>query len=191
VILQTLLDDIGFETWLLEQSKDVETAERRWANVMELQEWISRLQKQEETSSLSTLISRLSLMDILQRKKDDRDLDAVQLMTLHAAKGLEFPHVFLVGFEEELLPHATSIQQDTIEEERRLTYVGITRAQRTLTMTMAKTRKRYGERNICEPSRFLAELPQDDLEWHGGANQEKSSQDRGKSHLASLKALLG
>jgi ATP-dependent DNA helicase Rep len=190
VILQTLLDDIGFETWLLEQSKDVESAERRWANVLELQEWISRLQKQEETSSLASLISRLSLMDILQRKKDDRDLDAVQLMTLHAAKGLEFPHVFLVGFEEQLLPHATSIQQDTIEEERRLTYVGITRAQRTLTMTMAKTRKRYGERNMCEPSRFLAELPQDELEWHGGANQEKSSPDRGKSHLASLRAML-
>ncbi len=189
-ILQTLLDDIGFETWLIEQSKDIETAERRWANVLELRDWIVRLQKQEATSSLSDLISRLSLMDILQRKKDDRDVDAVQLMTLHAAKGLEFPHVFLVGFEEELLPHATSIQQDSIEEERRLTYVGITRAQRTLTMTMAKTRKRYGERNICEPSRFLAELPQDELEWHGGAHQEKSTRDTGKSHLAGLRAML-
>ncbi len=191
VVLKTLLDDIGFETWLLEQSKDVEAAERRWANVLELQEWISRLQKQEETASLTSLISRLSLMDILQRKKDERDADAVQLMTLHAAKGLEFPHVFLVGFEEELLPHATSIQQDTIEEERRLTYVGITRAQRTLTMTMAKTRKRYGERSMCEPSRFLAELPQDELEWHGGAGAEKSSQDKGKSQIANLRALLG
>lgn len=189
-IMQSLLDDIGFEGWLMEQSKDVETAERRWANVLELREWITRLQKQEETRSLADLISRLSLMDILQRNKDERDVDGVQLMTLHAAKGLEFPHVFLVGFEEQLLPHATSIQQDTIEEERRLAYVGITRAQRTLTMTMAKTRKRYGERNICEPSRFIEELPQDELEWHGGARQEKTTRDKGKSHLAGLRAML-
>ncbi len=190
-IMRQLLDDIGYETWLLEQSKDVETAERRWANVLELQEWIGRLEKSEETSKLAELVSRLSLMDILQRNKDERDVDAVQLMTLHAAKGLEFPHVFLVGFEEDLLPHATSIQQDTIEEERRLAYVGITRAQRTLTMTLARTRKRYGERIICEPSRFLEELPRDELEWQGGASQQKSVQQKGRAHLDGLRKLLG
>ena len=68
-------------------------------------------------------------------------------MTLHAAKGLEFPRVFLVGFEEELIPHATSIQEDNIEEERCLAYVGIARAEKSLTMTMARSRKRYGEKN--------------------------------------------
>ena len=191
-ITQQLLDDISYESWLREQSKDIETAERRWQNVMELMDWLARLQKKDADASVAELMAQLSLMDILQRNQDEADVDAVQLMTLHAAKGLEFPHVFLVGFEEELIPHATSIQEDNIEEERRLAYVGITRAERSLTMTMARTRKRYGEKIICEPSRFLDELPEDEIEWLGGkASKEKASEEKGKSHLAGLKALLG
>ncbi len=192
VITQQLLDDLNYESWLREQSKDIETAERRWQNVMELMDWLARLQKKDAEASVAELMAQLSLMDILQRNQDDSDLDAVQLMTLHAAKGLEFPHVFLVGFEEELIPHATSIQEDNIEEERRLAYVGITRAEKSLTMTMARSRKRYGERTVCEPSRFLDELPEDEIEWLGGkASKEKATQDKGKAHLAGLKALLG
>ena len=191
-ITQQLLDDINYESWLREQSKDIETAERRWQNVMELMDWLARLQKKDSDASVAELMAQLSLMDILQRNQDESDIDAVQLMTLHAAKGLEFPHVFLVGFEEELIPHATSIQEDNIEEERRLAYVGITRAERSLTMTMARTRKRYGEKVICEPSRFLDELPEDEIEWLGGkASKEKATEEKGKSHLAGLKALLG
>ena len=155
-------------------------------------DWLARLQKKDSDASVAELMAQLSLMDILQRNQDEAELDAVQLMTLHAAKGLEFPHVFLVGFEEELIPHATSIQEDNIEEERRLAYVGITRAEKSLTMTMARTRKRYGEKIICEPSRFLEELPEDEIEWLGGkASKEKSTQDKGKAHLDGLKALLG
>ena len=90
------------------------------------------------------------------------------MMTLHAAKGLEFPHVFLAGMEEELLPHRSSIEQDDIEEERRLAYVGITRARRSLVMTMASKRKRFGEVEInCSQSRFIEELPRDDLKMEG------------------------
>ncbi len=192
VIARQLLDDIDYEGWLREQSKDIETSERRWKNVMELMEWLTRLQKKDADASVAELMAQLSLMDILQRNQDDKDTDAVQLMTLHAAKGLEFPHVFLVGFEEDLIPHATSIQEDNIEEERRLAYVGITRAEKTLTMTMATTRKRYGEKISCEPSRFLEELPEEDIEWLGGkASKEKTTADKGKSHLAGLKAMLG
>ncbi|MCK4705570.1 MAG: ATP-binding domain-containing protein, partial [Gammaproteobacteria bacterium] len=124
-------------------------------------------------------------------KEDDKAQDAVKLMTLHAAKGLEFPHVYLVGFEEDLIPHLVSIQEDSIEEERRLAYVGITRAQRTLTMSMARVRKRYGDKVMCEPSRFLEELPEDDLEWSGGKHDVKSTPETGRSHLAGLKELLG
>ena len=93
---------------------------------------------------------------------------------------------------KELIPHVTSIQEDNIEEERRLAYVGITRAEKSLTMTMARSRKRYGERIICEPSRFIEELPEDEIEWLGGkASKEKATEEKGRSHLAGLKALLG
>lgn len=192
-IVRQLLEDIGYENWLLEQSKDIESAERRWKNITDLLDWLKKLQKEDESEGITEIISRLTLMDILSRNDDKQNADAVQLMTLHAAKGLEFPHVYLVGFEEGLLPHQTSIDEDSIEEERRLAYVGITRAQRSLNLTMARTRKRYGERIVCEPSRFLEELPEDELEWLGGSrgSKEKSTQEKGRSHLDSLKQLLG
>ena len=192
-VTRQLLDDTSYESWLLEQSKDTESAERRWSNVMDLLDWLQRLQKDDESAGIADIVSRLALLDILQRNEDKQEQDAVQLMTLHAAKGLEFPHVYLVGFEEGLLPHQTSIDEDSIEEERRLAYVGITRAQRSLNLTMARVRKRYGERMICEPSRFLEELPADELEWIGGGNasKEKSSKEKGRSHLDSLKQMLG
>ncbi len=192
VITRQLLDDLNYENWLLEQSKDTETAERRWSNVMDLLDWLAKMESRDDTSGVAELMSQLALLDILQRNENESEQDAVQLMTLHAAKGLEFPHVFLVGFEEELLPHATSIQEDNIEEERRLAYVGITRTQRSLTLTMAGVRKRYGERVVCQPSRFLEELPEDDIEWLGGkASGEVSSEEKRKAHIEGLKALLG
>ncbi len=190
-ITQQLLDDIYYENWLREQSKDEEAAERRWKNVLDLLDWLQAMQKKDAEAGVAQLMAQLSLMDILQRNENESDQDAVQLMTLHAAKGLEFPHVFLVGFEEELLPHATSIAEDSIEEERRLAYVGITRAEKSLTMTMARVRKRYGEKNTVEPSRFLEELPEEEIEWQGGkAAREKSSKDKGRAHLMGLKTLL-
>jgi ATP-dependent DNA helicase Rep len=114
-------------------------------------------------------------------------------MTLHSAKGLEFPNVYLAGVEEELLPHRSSIEADTIEEERRLAYVGITRAQRTLMLTFAARRRRFGEQISCEPSRFLAELPAEDLQWEGrdAEGDRESQRQRGRESLAGLKAMLG
>jgi ATP-dependent DNA helicase Rep len=143
--------------------------------------------------SLAEMVRHLALMDVLERQDEDSGGDRVSMMTLHASKGLEFPHVFLVGMEEELLPHRTSIEEENIEEERRLAYVGITRAQRTLTMTLAAKRRKGGEVVSCEPSRFLAELPQEDLEWEGRRSQlsQEEKKQRGSAHLANLKALLG
>jgi len=131
------------------------------------------------------------LMDIMERNQEAEVSDQVSLMTLHAAKGLEFPHVFLIGIEENILPHQNSIETDNIEEERRLAYVGITRAQRTCTFSYCTHRKRYGEITECEPSRFLNELPADDLEW---INKKQLTpeviKERGKANLANLKTML-
>ena len=124
---------------------------------------------------------------MLFRSQDDA---GVALTTLHAAKGLEYPHVYLAGFEENLLPHRSSIQDDDIEEERRLAYVGITRAQKTLTITSARTRKRYGQIETCEPSRFLNELPQDELLLEGNSADPEANRETGRGTLDNLKRLL-
>ena len=154
---------------------------------------MQRLAEQStEDKTLSDLVAHMSLMDILDRGADDSRADCVHLLTLHAAKGLEFPHVFLTGMEESLLPHRSSIESGDIEEERRLAYVGITRARQTLTFTYAARRKRGGEMVAREPSRFLAELPADDLQWQG-CNREvdpAQKQERGQAHLANLRGLL-
>src|SRR5690606_2883426 len=108
-------------------------------------------------------------------------------MTLHASKGLEFPHVFMVGMEEDLLPHRNSIEENNIEEERRLTYVGITRAQRTLTMTLAGKRKQFGDVSETTPSRFLDELPAEDVERDGfGDFDPEKHYARGEETITSL-----
>jgi ATP-dependent DNA helicase Rep len=113
-------------------------------------------------------------------------------MTLHGSKGLEFPHVFMVGVEEDLLPHRNSLNDGGEAEERRLMYVGITRARQSLTLSFARRRRRYGETVSCEPSRFLDELPPDLLEWHG-RDEEKDharSRERANTHLAHLRAMF-
>jgi ATP-dependent DNA helicase Rep len=194
--LQTVhqvLRDIDYREWLNQTSGSDKIAGRRWESVDELLAWLQKLQADEHKGeSLAQMVNHLSLMDIIERQDEEQGGDRVILMTLHGAKGLEFPHVFLVGMEEELLPHRSSIEQGDIAEERRLAYVGLTRAQQTLVMSCAERRRRAGELVRCEPSRFLQELPVDDLSWEGrGAqlsNEEKHA--RGKANLASLKAML-
>ncbi|MBK1708386.1 MULTISPECIES: UvrD-helicase domain-containing protein [Marichromatium] len=191
--LRTLVERIDYPTWLRENASSQQVAERRYENVEDLLKWLGTLHRDtERRRGLGDLVAHLALLDVLERQDEEEGGDRVSLMTLHAAKGLEFPHVFLVGMEEELLPHRTSIEEDTIEEERRLAYVGITRAQRGLTFTLARRRRRYGEWVRSEPSRFLAELPEDDLIWEGGPKADpERSKARGRSHLDMLKEMLG
>jgi ATP-dependent DNA helicase Rep len=186
-----MLDDIAYAEWLKDTSDDLTAAERRLENVLELVGWIERLARQNGgEKSLGELVGDLSLIGMLEREDDGQAGDNVALMTLHAAKGLEFPHVFIVGMEEDLLPHRTSVLDGNVEEERRLAYVGITRARKTLTFSLAKQRKRYGELIDCEPSRFLGELPTEDLEWEGATTDPEQKLAHGEAHLANLRSLL-
>ncbi len=190
--INLMLREIDYDRWLLDNSKDEGQANRRIENIKELTGWLKRMAKTSPDAGLGDLVARLTLLDTLERENEDERGDQVSLMTLHAAKGLEFPYVYLVGVEEELLPHRNSIETDNIEEERRLAYVGITRAQKNLTISFAKKRKRYGETSNCAPSRFINELPADDLQWAGeGVEMDpEERQQRGQAHLANLREML-
>ena len=185
-----LLADVGYADWVEETADTEKDAERRNENVNELKRWIERLQTADDTRTVADIVAALTLFDIADRQSEEQDVDAVTLTTLHAAKGLEFPHVFLAGFEENLLPHRNSIEQDTIEEERRLAYVGITRAKKTLTISFCRSRKRFGQTESCEPSRFLSELPADELAWDGVPVDADSNRAAGRGTLDQLRRLL-
>ena len=195
-VLREMIKSMHYEEWLYEQSNTPKAAEMAMANVSTLFGWVTDMLEGGELDPPMTLpevVNRLILRDMMERGEDDAEADQVQLMTLHASKGLEFPIVFLVGMEEGLLPHQSSIDEDNVEEERRLAYVGITRAQRELIFSLAKERRQYGEVLNPEPSRFLYELPVDDVAWE--ENKKKVSaqerQDKGNQSIANLRAMLG
>lgn len=190
--IRQMVRDMEYEQWLNQLSSSEEVAERRMGNVNFLIDALQRVMAEEQVP-LEDAIARLVLRDLMeQQDEEDKGPDSVQLMTLHASKGLEFPHVYIIGMEERLLPHRASIEEDNIEEERRLAYVGITRARQTLHMTMALKRRQFGETLDCEPSRFLDELPAEDLQWQGGgAETEQDNQERAAETLAGLKDLFG
>ena len=194
-IVERLITDISYYEYLQTTSNSPKMAERRMENVQEVIDWIKRLYNdgQGEHQDLADIVAHMSLMDILERNKEDDDSDAVSLMTLHTSKGLEFPYVFLVGMEEDILPHANSIEDENgLEEERRLAYVGITRAKKQLTITFAKTRNKFGEKITCEPSRFLEELPAEHIEWEGRiVKSAEEHKETAKSYIDNLQDMLG
>jgi ATP-dependent DNA helicase Rep len=108
---------------------------------------------------------------------------------MHAAKGLEFAHVYIIGMEEDILPHSNSVEPEQIQEERRIAYVAITRAKQKLTLTYTKRKQTYQESVRVEPSRFLDELPKELLQWEKGDGKTKTP-ETGKKHLDSIRALL-
>lgn len=193
--VKDLLAKIQYEAYLYETATSPKAAEMQSRNVQTLFEWVQGMlegDEIEEPMTLVQVVNRLTLRDMLERGEDDDEADQVQLMTLHASKGLEFPHVFLVGMEEGILPHQTSLDEDNVEEERRLAYVGITRAQQTLTFSLCKERRQYGEIIKPEPSRFLLELPQDDLVWESEKTKmtEEQKVEKTSANIANLMAML-
>ncbi|MBS0971002.1 ATP-dependent DNA helicase Rep [Chimaeribacter arupi] len=193
--VRDLIHGIDYESWLYETSPSAKAAEMRMKNVNQLFSWMTEMLEGtdlDEPMTLAQVVTRFTLRDMMERGESDEETDQVQLMTLHASKGLEFPYVFLVGMEEGLLPHQSSIDEENVDEERRLAYVGITRAQKELVFTLCRERRQYGELVRPEPSRFLLELPQDDLAWET-ERKVVSAQERmqkGQSSLANIREML-
>ncbi|MEY8248046.1 MAG: DNA helicase Rep [Bermanella sp.] len=195
-VLKEMVHDLDYEAWLHQTSNTPNQAEARMKNVWFLIDNIERmLDKAEENGdemNIEDAVSKLILRDMLEQQEQEDELDQVQLMTLHASKGLEFPYVWIMGLEEEILPHRNSIESGDVAEERRLMYVGITRAKLNLTLTLTAKRKQYGEQFEPIPSRFLEEIPQDDLQRSGFAQaSQEEKQASGVSALAGLKNLMG
>lgn len=195
-LLDEMLSTIAYERHLYDTLED-RAAQGRWQNVLELTGWLKR-KASEDDMNLIELTQHVALVTMLQRSDDDEP-DAVKLSTLHASKGLEYPHVYLIGVEEGLLPHSGRDDEDTdpetaaellalrIQEERRLMYVGITRAQRTLHVSWCRKRRRARDDVVREVSRFIAEmeLAKPKLD-EGPATQALSPSQR----LGMLKSLL-
>lgn len=149
------------------ESKPTEENKTRLENIRELKSSILAYVQNAETPSLAGFLEEIALYTDIEEYNDGDD--AVVMMTMHTAKGLEFPHVFLVGFEDGLFPGMRAIgEQDEMEEERRLCYVAITRAKQTLTISHARQRMLYGRTNAALASRFLREIPDDVVTKKGG-----------------------
>ncbi len=187
-LLGDILDAIGYVQHLETSSKSPEQTQRRQRNLDALKQILAGFTRQRRVglAELTQLVSLLS-------DSDEDDRDAIRLMTLHAAKGLEFRHVAIVGMEEGSFPHAAAVDEGRSEEERRLFYVGVTRAKETLSLSYTERRRRYGSIEACQPSRFLEELPVKELHWEGREPERDAahSRDLARSHLDRLAALLG
>ncbi len=188
---EKFLEETGYLADLRRSEKNIEIAENRAQNLKDL---IVQLGKQAPVTAkpgerIASFLDDLSLGE--DRTEEKEAGDAVTLITMHSCKGLEFPHVFIVGLEDGLLPHSRSKTEGTLDEERRLFYVAITRAQKTLSITHCQGRKKYGQLLPCHPSEFLHELPTDLVEWSHEKAKKPVPPSAGKSLFDSLRAVVG
>jgi DNA helicase II / ATP-dependent DNA helicase PcrA len=193
-LLEALLDETGYVA-ALEAERTIE-AQGRLENLQELVEVAREFDgtAQESEDTLDVFLQQVALVADADTRRDDEGL--VTLMTLHNAKGLEYPVVFMIGCEEGVFPHSRSIDEGSLEEERRLCYVGITRAERDLILTYARRRNVFGSQSFGLPSRFLAELPPDLVDREGslagfagaGAGAGATTRPRGMSWAATRSA---
>ena len=187
----SFLAEIGYLEDLRRSEKNAETAESRVRNVKEL------LASLDDTPGSGTLADRLQAfleaitLDTEREQESDTVGDAVTLITMHSCKGLEFPHVYIVGAEDGLIPHARSREENTLDEERRLFYVALTRAMKTLDISHCAGRKKYGQLTSCRPSPFLKDLPANLVEHAAARPDEPVSGEDLKALFAQIRAAVG
>lgn len=174
-LLEELLEKSGYRE-MLKAEKSIE-AQSRLENLDELLSVTKNFEDGSEDKSLVAFLTDLALVaDIDRLDEDGQKADGVVLMTLHSAKGLEFPVVFLIGMEEGVFPHSRSLMEEMeMEEERRLAYVGITRAEQQLFLSNAQMRTLFGRTSMNPPSRFIKEIPEDLLEGQEPVKKPTSS----------------
>ncbi|MCP5516023.1 MAG: UvrD-helicase domain-containing protein [Verrucomicrobiales bacterium] len=190
---RAFLDGIGYFTELRRSEKDPEAAENRVRNLVDLLASMDAVETEANDTRRDQVIRFLEEVTLDNDRNDDTEQrrDAVTLITMHSCKGLEFPHVFIVGIEEGLLPHARSKLEGTLDEERRLFYVAITRAMRTLQMSWCVARRKYGQLTAGHPSQFLKELPEDLVTRAESRPREAVSLEQGRNFFASIRAVTG
>ena len=183
------LDEVGLFREIRRMEKDEETAENRVRNIVDLLDSMDPGFVPADRPVAERLHRFLEHISLDRERDEDEEIgDAVTLITVHSCKGLEFPHVYIAGVEDGLIPHSRSKAEGTLDEERRLFYVAITRAQVTLTMSHCENRRKFGELIPCHPSPFLKEIPEE-LIVHGNES-EPVSEEAGLDFFASLKASL-
>ncbi|MGZ4973430.1 MAG: ATP-dependent helicase, partial [Limisphaerales bacterium] len=183
----SFIDEIGYISDIRRGEKTPEAADSRVQNLKEL---ILSLDRTDEAPTPAKRLGEF-LDDITldsDREEEKETGDAVTLITMHSCKGLEFPHVFIVGMEDGLLPHSRSKIENTLDEERRLFYVGMTRAMQTLTLSHCQARKKYGQALPCHPSPFLNELPEDLVEHGDEKSKTPVTVETGKSLFAAMRS---
>jgi DNA helicase II / ATP-dependent DNA helicase PcrA len=185
------LDESGYLNELRRQEKDAEAGDARARNLRELTATLDG-----SNAAGKALFERLEnfLEDITldsDREDEEEKGDVVTLITMHSCKGLEFPRVFIVGLEDGLLPHTRSTVEGTLDEERRLFYVAVTRAMLTLTISHCASRKKYGQLLPCHPSRFLKELPPELVEHAEEKDKKPVSESVGKSLFDAMRETVG
>ncbi|HEY0456374.1 MAG TPA: UvrD-helicase domain-containing protein [Verrucomicrobiae bacterium] len=192
---ERFLEHIGYWEELRRSEKNPEAAENRMLNLKHLISTLDRVEEELPATAMPAervqhFIQEL-MLDSDREEEKEKSGDAVTLITIHSCKGLEFPHVYVVGLEDGLLPHSRSKLEGTLDEERRLFYVAITRAQESLTLSYCLARKKYGQDFACHPSPFLKELPEELLEKISASTQKPVTQETGQNFFANLKQALG
>lgn len=195
-LIRQMIEETGYLDYIKGDSKTPQQEKNRLDNIESLYSSINSMMNRAEDDDEKTIdavIRKLVLLDMLEQQQEEANTNKVNLMTLHAAKGLEFDYVYIIGVEEDILPHRNSLDDDGIEEERRLMYVGITRAKHELTLMVAKKRRSGKDFRQTTPSRFLDELPSEHIDYperQTKTQSNKNPEQIATDYLKNMQAML-